>query len=97
MMGRVICFGKKQPIMQGVQGVRRPSTRNRILGTRVLDKQRQTDYCLSKIRVRKDGGHKPPHTDPRSLEPHGYVPGVLNTDGTPFIYRIYYDNFIRRP
>lgn len=37
--------------------------------------------------TRKDGGHKPgpQHTDPRSLEPHGHVPGVTNSDGTPWL------------
>ncbi len=37
--------------------------------------------------IRKDGGRKPgpQHTDPRSLEPHGHVPGVTNSDGTPWL------------
>lgn len=37
--------------------------------------------------TRKDDGHKPSqqHTDHRSLEPHGHVPGVMNPDGTPWL------------
>lgn len=37
--------------------------------------------------VRIDQGHKPggAHTDPRSLEPHGHIPGVNNPDGTPWL------------
>lgn len=36
--------------------------------------------------VRIDGGHSPKtHTDPRALAPHGHVPGVKNTDGTPWL------------
>ncbi len=37
--------------------------------------------------LRKDGGHNPSpvHTDPRSLEPHAHVPGVVNADGTPWL------------
>ena len=37
--------------------------------------------------LRLDGGHKPSpvHTDPRSLNPHAHVPGITNTDGTPWL------------
>ena len=37
--------------------------------------------------VRIDQGHKPggAHTDPRSLQPHGHIPGVNNPDGTPWL------------
>ena len=36
--------------------------------------------------VRKDGGHKPAsHPDPRAQQPHGHVPGVTNSDGTPWL------------
>lgn len=36
--------------------------------------------------VRIDGAHSPKtHTDPRALGPHGHVPGVTNTDGTPWL------------
>jgi hypothetical protein len=36
--------------------------------------------------VRKDGGHNPAnHPDPRAQQPHGHVPGVTNSDGTPWL------------
>lgn len=36
--------------------------------------------------VRIDGGHRPStHPDPRAQQPHGHVPGVTNTDGTPWL------------
>ena len=37
--------------------------------------------------TRKDGGHNPSplHTDPRSLEPHAHIPGITNSDGTPWL------------
>ncbi len=38
--------------------------------------------------IGKDGKGHPPspsHTDPRSQKPHGHVPGVTNSDGTPWL------------
>lgn len=36
--------------------------------------------------VRIDGPHNPlKHSDPRSLQPHGHVPGRTNPDGTPWL------------
>jgi hypothetical protein len=36
--------------------------------------------------VRIDGPHNPAkHPDPRAQAPHGYVPGVTNPDGTPWL------------
>lgn len=36
--------------------------------------------------MRMDGPHSPnTHTDPRALQPHSHVPGVTNSDGTPWL------------
>ena len=36
--------------------------------------------------LRIDGPHKPAsHPDPRAQAPHAHVPGVTNTDGTPWL------------
>lgn len=37
--------------------------------------------------VRKDGGHPPgpKHRDSRAFELHLHVPGVTNSDGTPWL------------
>jgi hypothetical protein len=38
--------------------------------------------------LRKDGKGHPPsvvHQDPRSQEPHAHVPGITNSDGTPWL------------
>jgi RHS repeat-associated protein len=36
--------------------------------------------------VRIDGPHRPAtHSDPRAQQPHGHVPGVANSDGTPWL------------
>jgi hypothetical protein len=36
--------------------------------------------------VRIDGPHRPTtHPDPRAQQPHGHVPGVTNSDGTPWL------------
>lgn len=36
--------------------------------------------------MRMDGPHSPnAHADPRALQPHSHVPGVTNSDGTPWL------------
>ena len=35
--------------------------------------------------TRKDGGGHPREKDIRGREPHGHVPGVTNSDGTPWL------------
>lgn len=36
--------------------------------------------------MRMDGPHSPKtHSDPRALQPHSHVPGVVNSDGTPWL------------
>jgi RHS repeat-associated protein len=36
--------------------------------------------------IRIDGPHNPAgHPDPRSLQPHGHIPGLTNPDGTPWL------------
>lgn len=52
----------------------------------------QKDKDGKQTGIRKDGkGHpaSPIHEDPRSQDPHAHVPGVTNSDGTPWlpIYR----------
>jgi len=35
--------------------------------------------------TRVDGGHPNTHDDPRAQDPHAHVPGITNSDGTPWL------------
>lgn len=35
--------------------------------------------------TRVDGGHPNTHDDPRAQGPHAHVPGITNSDGTPWL------------